>query len=97
MASIPADQIATNSESNEGPTSPSAPLPLSFPAILRNPGLNDRFAHLRHAHSVDPNAQRASSAYSKKARKRHDNEGKRWIRRSENGLCYVLLSTARRT
>lgn len=65
-----------------------APIPLSFPAILRNPLLSDRYAHLR------PSGARASAhgnigstgvkANLKKGR-RDDNEGKRWIRRKENG------------
>jgi hypothetical protein len=57
----------------------SAPIPLSFPAILRNPGLTDRFAHLR--------TERASALAAKAAPKkssRDDREGKRWIRRKEN-------------
>ena len=29
------------------PQADSGPVPLSFPALLRNPGLNDRYAHLR--------------------------------------------------
>ena len=47
------------------------PVPLSFPAILRNPKL----AHLHQ----DPPAQR------KVKQDRPEPEGKRWVRRRENG------------
>ena len=63
----------------------STSIPLSFPSILRNPGLTDRFAHLRLApndKTHSPSAQKTSL----KHRKRDDNEGKRWIRRKENGM-----------
>ncbi|KAF4598285.1 hypothetical protein EYR38_006681 [Pleurotus pulmonarius] len=55
-----------------------APVPLSFPAILRNPGVGHRFAHL-HA---DQTIGRSPSI--KKSIKRDDNEGRRWVRRKEN-------------
>ncbi|KAG1802839.1 uncharacterized protein HD556DRAFT_1429579 [Suillus plorans] len=54
------------------------PVPLSFPAILRNPKLIDRYAHLRE-HSV---AAPPKTSISKARRDEH--EGKRWIRRREN-------------
>lgn len=58
------------------------PVPLSFPAILRNPKLTDRFAYL-HERSV---AVHPKASLSKSRRDEH--EGKRWIRRRENGaLC----------
>ncbi|KAI9569626.1 hypothetical protein HD554DRAFT_2009779, partial [Boletus coccyginus] len=50
------------------------PVPLSFPALLRNPTLSDRFAHLH-----DP------PSHQRSARKdRPEPEGKRWVRRREN-------------
>ncbi|ESK96663.1 hypothetical protein Moror_6883 [Moniliophthora roreri MCA 2997] len=56
------------------------PVPLSFPSILRNPGVADRFAHLREPKSNEsPNPQRTF-----KKTKRDDNEGRRWVRRKEN-------------
>lgn len=57
---------------------------MSFPAILRNPGLSDRFAHLRIS-----STEKAAPPLSAAARrnKRDEKEGKRWIRRKENGMC----------
>ncbi|EJF65508.1 hypothetical protein DICSQDRAFT_144145 [Dichomitus squalens LYAD-421 SS1] len=52
---------------------------MSFPAILRNPGISDRFAHLR----VPPRAAPSPSVSGKRNR-RDDKEGKRWVRRKEN-------------
>ncbi|KII92524.1 hypothetical protein PLICRDRAFT_102894 [Plicaturopsis crispa FD-325 SS-3] len=57
-------------------------IPLSFPAILRNPGLTDRFAHLRTSGSSAATRERPS--VSVKKNKRAENEGKRWVRRKEN-------------
>lgn len=57
------------------------PLPLSFPSILRNPGISDRFAHLRVQPSKTP-----APIFSKKLKNRTDeNGGKRWVRRKDNG------------
>ncbi|KAI1795687.1 hypothetical protein LXA43DRAFT_1167359 [Ganoderma leucocontextum] len=54
---------------------------MSFPAILRNPGLSDRFAHLRvQTHTAPP----PSVSVSAKRNRRDDKEGKRWVRRKEN-------------
>jgi hypothetical protein len=58
------------------------PVPLSFPSILRNPGLTSRFAHLVEPTQLSPDP---SSVQSKKVWRRNDNEGKRWVRRRENG------------
>ncbi|KAI0675209.1 hypothetical protein C8Q78DRAFT_1183456 [Trametes maxima] len=57
----------------------SGPLPMSFPAILRTPGLSDRFAHLRV-----PSAKSVTSAAARRSSKRDEKEGKRWVRRKEN-------------
>ncbi|KAH9847148.1 hypothetical protein C2E23DRAFT_871948 [Lenzites betulinus] len=53
---------------------------MSFPAVLRNPGLSDRFAHLR----IRPTEKAAPSASAARRNKRDDKEGKRWVRRKEN-------------
>jgi hypothetical protein len=58
------------------------PVPLSFPSILRNPGLTSRFAHLVEPTQLPPDL---SLVQSKKVWRRNDNEGKRWVRRRENG------------
>ena len=63
------------------------PVPLSFPSILRNPRLTSRYAHLVEASIPSPVPVQA-----KNVSRRNDNEGKRWVRRRENGapriLCY---------
>ncbi|KAJ7218116.1 hypothetical protein GGX14DRAFT_599781, partial [Mycena pura] len=58
----------------------SGPIPLSFPAILRNPGLPSSYAYLTHS------AEKPKPVVSKKHKtwRRDDNGGKRWIRRKEN-------------
>ncbi|KAJ7497239.1 hypothetical protein FB451DRAFT_1348202 [Mycena latifolia] len=58
----------------------SAPVPLSFPSILRNPGLS------RYAYLSDSAPKSAKPAVPKKPKtaRRDDNEGKRWLRRKEN-------------
>ncbi|KAI0819967.1 hypothetical protein BC628DRAFT_1399632 [Trametes gibbosa] len=61
------------------PARDSGPVPMSFPAILRNPGLSDRFAHLRI-----PTEKTGLSASVARRNKRDDKEGKRWVRRKEN-------------
>lgn len=57
-------------------------LPLSFPAILRNAGLTERFSHLQ-------TKQPTLVPLSVKRLKREYNEGKRWVRRSDNGPFYA--------
>jgi hypothetical protein len=57
------------------------PVPLSFPSILRHRGLTSRYAHL--VDSTGPPAPAPTQA--KKVWRRNDNEGKRWVRRRENG------------
>ncbi|KAA1473985.1 hypothetical protein DENSPDRAFT_840528 [Dentipellis sp. KUC8613] len=74
----PSETKETSPSTN--PSAAAQAVPLSFPAILRHAGLNNRFAHLL---SDRPPAHPASSA-AKKASRRDDNEGKRWIRRKEN-------------
>ena len=69
----------------------SPPPPMSFPAILRNPGLSGRFAHLQ----VNTLPLHGAPTAVKKLKREH--EGKRWIRRKENGnlvseVPFCLLS-----
>jgi len=64
-------------------------IPLSFPAILRNPGLVDRYAHLRLAEDRSPVVV--------KRNKREERDGRRWIKRKENarftGNPHIVLAT----
>ncbi|KAF9464955.1 hypothetical protein BDZ94DRAFT_1254937 [Collybia nuda] len=68
--------------------------PLSFPAILRNPGLSGRFAHLQ----LIQQSVSTSSVPPKKL-KRESNEGKRWVRRKDNarftGNPHIVTATKR--
>ncbi len=66
------------------------PLPMSFPAILRNPGLSDRFAHLR----VRTQSSATSSPAAVKRNRRDEKEGKRWVRRKENGTYRFVRPVA---
>jgi len=63
-------------------TSQDQPLPLSFPAILRNSSITTRFAHL---HSSNKDELDTPPPTVVKKTKRGENEGKRWVRRKENG------------
>ena len=55
-------------------------IPMSFPAILRPLGHTDRFVHLREG------GKSAESLLApKKISRRDEKEGKRWVRRKENG------------
>ncbi|KAJ7783074.1 hypothetical protein B0H16DRAFT_1403477 [Mycena metata] len=58
-----------------------APLPLSFPSILRNPGIASRLAYL--SDSVQESSKPIVPKKHKKT-SRTENEGSRWIRRKEN-------------
>ncbi|KAI8972258.1 hypothetical protein BD414DRAFT_500706 [Trametes punicea] len=58
----------------------SGPVPMSFPALLRTPGLSDRFAHLRVP------TEKYAPSVSARRNKREEKEGKRWVRRKENGM-----------
>ncbi|KAI0355582.1 hypothetical protein OH77DRAFT_1424522 [Trametes cingulata] len=68
------------------------PVPMSFPAILRNPGLSDRFAHLRV--STDKPSPSVSTV---RRNRRDEKEGKRWVRRKENarfvGNAHIVAPT----
>jgi hypothetical protein len=68
-------------------TEDASPVPLSFPAVLRHPGLSDRYAHLHKDRLSDAGG---SANIKLKTARRHDNEGKRWIRRKENGSFFLF-------
>jgi len=64
---------------------------LSFPAILRNPGISSRFAHLQ------TNQQQISAAPAAIKKFKREHEGKRWIRRKDNarftGNPHIVAAT----
>lgn len=64
----------------QGAIVPDVPIPLSFPALLRNPGLSDRYAHLQ-----SQGKQHGPTIVKKTRNRSNENEGKRWIRRKDNG------------
>ncbi|KAL6300446.1 hypothetical protein BKA93DRAFT_740422 [Sparassis latifolia] len=70
---------------------------MSFPAILRAPGISDRFAHLRT--TADDLKEASFAPLAPKKSRRDDNEGKRWIRRKENarfvGNSHIVPPTKR--
>lgn len=78
--SIPIGDISSQKPSGktEVQVPDNVPVPLSFPAILRNPKLTDRYAHLRERPAAVPPKTSISKA------RRDEHEGKRWIRRREN-------------
>lgn len=59
---------------------------LSFPAILRNPGITSRFAHLTSETREGQRSKPSRSASASLKKHRRENDGKRWIRRKDNGL-----------
>lgn len=63
---------------------------MSFPAILRAPGLSDRFAHLRSGLSRSESATAPVSS-AKKNNRRDEKAGKRWVRRKDNGMYPLNL------
>ncbi|KAF8160661.1 hypothetical protein B0H34DRAFT_795549 [Crassisporium funariophilum] len=71
---------------------------LSFPAILRNPGLTNRYAHLHGPSSTADTNQQQTRNPAKKNRS-DQNEGKRWIRRKDNarfvGNPHIVAATKR--
>ncbi|KAH9935680.1 uncharacterized protein B0H18DRAFT_869033 [Fomitopsis serialis] len=71
---------------------------MSFPAVLRNPGIADRFAHLHRSDSSHLRGSSAAPAAPKK-NKRDEKEGKRWVRRKENarfaGNAHIVLPSKR--
>lgn len=83
MEATPVTTVLPSNETNST-TAPTDPIAMSFPAVLRGPG-GDRFAHLR--------ADRLGNSPPTvpKKNRRDEKEGKRWIRRKENGMVYVEL------
>src|SRR5712671_1657574 len=77
------ENLSANSVPPQSPKEDKGPVPLSFPSILRNPGLASRYAHL-----VEPTDPTSALVQPKKAWRRDDNEGKRWVRRRENGTSH---------
>ena len=71
------------------PARDAGPIPMSFPAILRTAGLTDRFAHLRISSSTS-----ASVPVTPKKNRRDDKEGKRWVRRKDNGKLNLNVDIA---
>ncbi|CAA7261767.1 unnamed protein product [Cyclocybe aegerita] len=71
---------------------------LSFPAILRNLGLKDRYAYLHAAPGTSGTPPKSQSQVLKKQR-RNQNEGKRWVRRNDNarfvGNPHIVAATKR--
>lgn len=70
------------------PIEDSGRIPMSFPAILRHPGLSDRHTHLYSPSSTS--VPGVAKPYKKT--KRNDNEGKRWVRRRDNGWYICCMS-----
>ncbi|KAH7888727.1 hypothetical protein F5I97DRAFT_1803117 [Phlebopus sp. FC_14] len=89
--------VATLATMSSPPPADSGPVPLSFPAILRNPKLPDRYAHLRITSNDGTDAHQSQVKKSKKDRSDHD--GKRWVRRWENARFthnpHITLPTSR--
>ena len=75
------------------PVASTGPIPMSFPAILRAPKLADRFAHLRSTSGSEELTPGAAGLVAKKD-KRVDREGKRWVRRKENGALHWVNALA---
>ena len=76
--SVPAVPTTTT----QNVTIPTWPIPMSFPAVLRVPGIGKQ---LTHVYDDVPGAN-ASILRQKRSNRREDKEGKRWIRRKENGM-----------
>ena len=75
-------------------TDNSLPL-LSFPAILRNPGLANRYAHLHDTKAQgDTYISHLTRTTSIKKSRRDQNEGRRWVRRKDNGEFVAICLNA---
>ena len=87
---IPVSHSASQERANPNALSPSTedkgPVPMSFPSILRNSGLTRRYAHL-----VEPTGSPIVPVQPKNVWRRDDNEGKRWVRRRENGASHFTV------
>ena len=67
---------------------------LSFPAILRNPGLNNRYAHLHGGPRAGNTPKYQQPPLSSSKKHRDQNEGKRWVRRKDNGKLNLNVDIA---
>ncbi|PAV18746.1 hypothetical protein PNOK_0558900 [Pyrrhoderma noxium] len=71
------------------------PVPMSFPAILRNSKLSDRYSYLRESETIIRDDTPSNNLVPKR-KTREDKEGKRWVRRRENarftGNPYVVFA-----
>ena len=74
------------------------PIPMSFPAVLRNMRLSDRYMHLANG-PKEGVTDETEGAQLRKKRAREDREGKRWVRRKENsrftGNAHIIAPTSR--
>lgn len=86
---MPSSDVHDPTHTSEPAASNRGPIPMSFPAVLRTAGLTDRYAHLRV-----PSAVGLSPPARSRMPKRDENEGKRWIRRRENGRFHNFLSSS---
>ena len=77
--------VATAESQDKGP------VPMSFPATLRTTGLTDRYAHLLLAAARSSTLASHSSFAVPKKNRRDEKEGKRWVRRKENGTLPSLV------
>lgn len=91
ILSVPPEVQDENEDPGQAVAADNGPVPLSFPSLLRNPGISDHFGHLAptKAHSTVPTIV--------KKNRRDDKEGKRWVRRRENarfvGNPHVVQAT----
>lgn len=86
---------ASHVNDNVGATKVSGgPIPMSFPAILRNPALSSRFAHLQ-----EPKERSKLSSAVARNKSGTQKEGRRWVRRLDNARFaanpHITLPTAR--
>ena len=88
------NEIMSESNSVEVQAMPT-PVPMSFPAILRNSKLSDRYSYLRENETIIRDNTPSNNSVPKR-KTREDKEGKRWVRRRENarftGNPYVVFA-----
>jgi hypothetical protein len=83
MAVMVASDLTVAKEETPAPINP---VPMSFPAALRNPKLPGRLSQIREE------SLRSEIAVRVKRKTRDDKDGKRWIRRQENGTHLVFTN-----
>jgi hypothetical protein len=88
IASTDADKTSNTGITPAPASTQSGPVPLSFPAILRNPGSANPYAHL----FAEGDAYGSRSSASVKKNRREDRDGKRWVRRKENGGFVITIT-----